>query len=50
MTQPTLTPVMPAQAGIHDFLLQVEVRKSGLIAVEKSWMPACAGMTVVARP
>jgi peptide/nickel transport system substrate-binding protein len=30
------TPVMPAQAGIHDFLCCDE---------DKSWIPACAGMT-----
>jgi hypothetical protein len=30
------TPVMPAQAGIHDFLFCDE---------GKSWMPAFAGMT-----
>jgi hypothetical protein len=35
-----MNPVMPAQAGIHDLshLLQ--------LVGEKTWMPACAGMTM----
>jgi hypothetical protein len=36
----TRKPVMPAQAGIHD--LTIRLHRIG----EKSWMPACAGMTV----
>jgi hypothetical protein len=31
---------MPAQAGIHDFSIRLHPVE------EKSWMPACAGMTV----
>jgi hypothetical protein len=31
--------VIPAQAGIHDLTILVQ------LAEEKSWMPACAGMT-----
>jgi len=37
MIDPSVLPsVMPAQAGIHDFLCCNE---------GKSWIPACAGMT-----
>ena len=33
---------MPAQAGIHDFLSRTD-------RLVKTWMPACAGMTVRGR-
>jgi len=56
---PALNPVMPAQAGIHDFstiepmtaLLQRSdtLHKTSQHSIpvrhRKSWMPACAGMT-----
>jgi hypothetical protein len=32
--------VMPAKAGIHDLTIYLQFAK------EKSWMPACAGMTL----
>jgi hypothetical protein len=42
--KPSKKPVMPAQAGIHDFLVSgpkpLDPRAAG-----KSWMPAFAGMT-----
>jgi hypothetical protein len=37
-------PVMPAQAGIHDFSVSV-TKALGPGAARKSWMPAFAGMT-----
>jgi len=33
-------PVMPAQAGIHEFAKRLH------LVEKKSWIPACAGMTV----
>jgi hypothetical protein len=32
--------VMPTKAGIHDLTIYLQFAK------EKSWMPACAGMTL----
>jgi hypothetical protein len=36
----THQPVIPAKAGIHDLTIHLHVSE------EKSWMPACAGMTL----
>jgi hypothetical protein len=46
---PAATPVMPAQAGIHDFIFAVDIDQFLTASIParrvKSWMPACAGMT-----
>jgi len=41
---PSAHPVMPAQAGIHDFVA-APGSSAFVTPTEKSWMPAFAGMT-----
>jgi hypothetical protein len=41
---PVPSPVMPAQAGIHDFFAAAG-SNAFVTLTEKSWMPAFAGMT-----